>query len=555
MKTEEIQPVSEQVHSEKHRMKGETFSQAMARVAHAISDDSEHGKKLYDAMKNRRILPGGRTQLAMGSGYSTTAFNCYVSRTIEDSMEGIMKAATEAALTLKMGGGIGYDFSTIRPKGSLIRSLHAQSSGAVSFMSVFNSVASTISSAGNRRGAQMGVLRIDHPDVKEFINTKNNTDSLNCFNISVAMTDEFMEGSGGFDLRFGSTVYETVDRDALMSAIMRNTWDWGEPGVLFIDRINEMNNLNYCETISATNPCGEQPLPPFGACLLASLNLVKYVRGSGDFDWGLFADDISILVNGLDNVIDRTSYPLKRQEEEARDKRRMGIGITGFANASEMLGISYGSDACVELVRDVMEFLANHAYRASASRALVKGSFSKFDKEAYLQSRFVSKLDRTTVEQIERYGIRNSHLVSIAPTGTISLTADNVSSGIEPPFSLEYERVVIMDDGPAVEKVYDHAWLRHGIKGVTAMEVPSRRHIDILAAAQEFTDSAVSKTVNVGSDVSWDDFADLYRYAYSKGCKGLTTFRSGGKREGVLRETDEGSSCRIDPVTGERSCE
>lgn len=563
MKFDSVQRISEQVHSEKYRLQGEDFEAAMARVAHAMATDHDHGMKLYGILKNRRFLPGGRIQLAMGSGRSSTAFNCYVSRTIEDSVESIMTAASEAAQTLRLGGGIGYNFSHIRPKGSIIRTLGSKASGPISFMGIFNATAATISSAGNRRGAQMGVLRVDHPDIEEFIYAKNNSEALNCFNVSVAVTNEFMEGTGKFDLVHGSRVYDRVDREALMEAIMRSTWDWAEPGVLFIDRINRMNNLKHYETIEATNPCGEQPLPPYGACLLGSFNLVAYFNeGIGGIDYEQLEQDIPVVVEAMDNVIDRTNYPLNEQANEARMKRRMGLGITGFANASELAGFPYGSDFSKFMLSNVCKFIANKAYRASASLALRRGSFGLMrnndkTKDKYLSTPFIQKLDRETQEAIERFGIRNSHLTSIAPTGTISITADNISSGIEPPYMLEYERAIILEDGPTVETVYDHAYLRYGIKGVTAMEVSARRHVEMLAAAQEWVDSAVSKTVNVGSDVTWDEFVDLYKYAYELGCKGLTTFRPDGKRMGVLREKkeDKPKACEYNPVTGERSCE
>ena len=341
-------PISQYIHQTKYRNKNESFYEAMCRIAGALSDGEEHRLHFKDILLDMRFLPAGRVQAAVGSIKQVTPNNCYVSGTINDSMKNIMQRATEAAETMKLGGGIGYDFSTLRPRGAPIATLDSGSSGPVSFMDIYNSVCQTVVSAGNRRGAQMGVLRIDHPDIEEFTNAKQNEDKLRFFNISVGITDEFMQAlqaDAEFDLRFEGHKYSTVKASALWDNIMRNNWDWAEPGALFIDTINNYNNLYYCETIAATNPCGEQPLPPYGACLLGSFNLVKYLYQGPDnycrFNWEKFKHDIPYIVRAMDNVINPAKYPLPEQRDEAIAKRRMGLGITGLANAGEMLGLSY----------------------------------------------------------------------------------------------------------------------------------------------------------------------------------------------------------------------
>lgn len=573
-------PISEEVHSTKYRQPGETFREAMGRIASTLSDSDDHFNAFRTILLVQRFMPAGRVQSAIGSPRKTTAYNCFVSQPIEDSMAGIMQSAWNAADTMRMGGGIGYDFSTLRPRGDLIVSLDSSSSGPVSFMSIFDAVCGTISSSGHRRGAQMGVLRVDHPDIEEFVEAKTNDTRLKNFNISVGITDEFMravQSRSEFDLRFNGRVYKRIDAHSLWEKIMRATWDWAEPGVLFIDRINEMNNLYYCETIAATNPCAEQPLPPHGACLLGSFNLVKYLvkQGEGNyrFDWNLFLSDIPVVVRAMDNVVDRTIYPLPEQRQEAQNKRRMGIGITGFANAAEALGLAYGSDDCLDFEDRLLEHLANECYKASAYLAEEKGSFPLFDAAKYMDGKFVQRLSLETQQLIREKGLRNSHLLSIAPTGTISLSADNISSGIEPPFSHYFDRTVIMESGKTrVERVTDYAYREMGIEGVTADECTVQQHLDVLVVASTWMDSAVSKTLNVGDQVTWEEFKDIYMYAWENGCKGCTTFRAAGKRYGVLNKVDEdapkapenhdeleneqqGEACMFDPATGRKTCE
>lgn len=559
----ELMPVSEELHSTKYRQVGETFRESQSRCAQALSDGPEHFDEFRNILLPQRFLPAGRVQSDIGSPRRTTAFNCFVSDNIDDSMAGIMRIATEASQTMRLGGGIGYDFSTIRPRGDLIVSLDSKSSGPVSFMQIYDSVCKTVSSAGNRRGAQMGVLRVDHPDIEEFVEAKANEDNLTQFNISVGVTDEFMESVEGgteFDLRYQGRVWKRVDARNLWEKIMRATWDWAEPGILFLDRINERNNLYNIETIAATNPCGEQPLPPNGACLLGSFNLARYVvpqSGQFCFNWKLFREDIPIVHRAMDNVIDRTTYPLDSQEREAKSKRRMGLGITGAANAGEALGYTYGGPEFLRWIRKVLRTLMDDLYSASARMAKEKGTYHVYNKQKFADSHTYSILADSTKALIDEHGLRNSHLTSIAPTGTISLCANNVSSGIEPPFALVTDRTVKLESGSAIMRVKDYGLHKFGVEGKTADECTVDEHLNVLIEASKWVDSAVSKTLNVGEDVTWEEFKSIYMKAWKGGCKGCTTFRAAGKRFGILKKVEEetGGACYIDTDTGKRTCE
>lgn len=573
-------PISQEIGRMKYLLKGEDFKTGIARQADAMADDENHYRAYLEIAANQRFLAAGRVQSAMGSPRAVTPYNCFVSGTIEDSMQDIMQKAAEAAETMRLGGGIGYDFSTLRPRGDLIKSLDSKSSGPLSFMEIFNAVCNTVSSAGHRRGAQMGVLRVDHPDIEEFIEAKTNTDKLTQFNISVGVTDRFMEAvkyDTQFDLKFEDRVYKTIQARPLWNKIMRATWDWAEPGVLFIDRMNRKNNLWYCETIAATNPCAEQPLPPYGACLLGSFNLVEYIKsdlGGWYFDFDQFREDIPVVVRAMDNVIDRAIYPLEQQKEEAQSKRRMGLGVTGLANALEALGNPYGSDMAIMATKLIMGTLRDEAYKASIELAKEKGPFPKLERDLFLMSDFARTLPSEIREGILRHGIRNSHLLSIAPTGTISLYADNVSSGIEPVFSHFYDRTIQTFEGPRVERVEDYGYRVFGVEGVTADQLHPFDHVEMLNAVSYYVDSACSKTCNVGADVSWEEFKDVYLKAYEGGASGCTTFRAAGKRYGILNATadedvaeetpeettdelkgDEPTACYFDPETGRKSCE
>ena len=556
--------LSDEIDTIKYRQTGEDFEGKVIRIAASLKDDEDHFHAFKRIMRDMRFLPAGRVQNAMGAARQTTAYNCFVSGIIDDSMESIMARATEAAETMRRGGGIGYDFSRLRPRGDRIKSLESMSSGPVSFMGIFDAVCQTIASSGHRRGAQMGVLRIDHPDIEQFITAKNNSDKLTGFNISIGVTDEFMrhlETGEPFPLRFEGSVYKEVDPQALWDMVMTSTYEWAEPGILFLDQINRMNNMWYVETLEATNPCAEQCLPPYGACLLGSFNLTKYVdEENKTFDIDQMTADIHVVVRAMDNVIDRTIYPLPEQEVEAKDKRRMGLGITGLANAAEMLGYPYASEEFMEFAREVLSTLRDECYSASADLAAEKGPFPLYDWEKYQQSAFIETLPDWLRLKIEVNGVRNSHLTSIAPTGTISLTADNVSSGIEPPFSLYYDRTIQGFDGASVERVEDYAY-QHGVSGRTANEISAQEHLSVLALAQQYIDSAVSKTCNVGDHVTYDEFKTLYYDAWKAGCKGVTTFRAAGKRFGILNEASndndepKAEACFIDPETGQKSCE
>ncbi len=570
--------ISKEIHAMKYRGKGETFKQAMVRVADALKDSEEHYHAFKEILLDMRFLPAGRVQAAMGSPKQVTPYNCFVSGTIKDSMDGIMSSAREAAETMRLGGGIGYDFSTLRPRGDLIRSLDSRSSGPISFMGIYDAICKTIASAGHRRGAQMGVLRVDHPDIEEFIEAKANSTQLTQFNISVGVTDKFMEAvkaDATFDLVFEGRVYKTIKAKALWDKILRLTWDWAEPGILFIDRMNRKNNLWYCETIAATNPCGEQPLPPHGACLLGSINLTKYILDDTlygpRFDYHQLTVDIPHIIRAMDNVVDRAIYPLPEQELEAKNKRRMGIGVTGVANALEACESPYGSEAFLKELSCIMELIRDEAYTASVELAKEKGPFPLFSPEL-LDSEFAKTLPDDLRDNIRNHGLRNSHLLSVAPTGTISLTADNVSSGIEPVFSHAYDRTIQTFDGPKVERVEDYGLRVFGIRGRTADSLSVFDHVEVLNTASHYVDSACSKTCNVGDDVTWDQFKDVYMKAYEGGASGCTTFRALGKRYGILVASkdeevaeeikieednfiEEGGACYFDPTTGLRTCE
>ena len=570
---------SEYIHTRKYRQPGETFRDAMNRIAAAMSDEgaSRHYQAFRDCLMGMRFVPAGRVQAAMGSARDVTALNCFASGTIPDSFvqpddehqSSIMHRACEAAATMRMGGGIGYDFSTLRPRGALIRKLQSHSSGPVSFMHVFNSVGEATASAGHRRGAQMGVLRVDHPDIVEFINVKHKRGVLEGFNLSVAVTDDFMEcvsRGARFDLEFGGEIYKTVDARELWDTIMRSTWDWADPGVLFIDTINRMNNLWYAEKIATTNPCGEQPLPPFGACLLGSFNLVKYMtpqtstrhQRMWSFDTRQLTEDIPHVVRAMDNVIDRSSVPLEAQGEEARYKRRMGLGVMGLANAAETLGHPYGSPGFIEFERMVLTTIRDHAYMASARLAREKGSFPLLMTKQYLDGEFTKTLSPEVREEIRTHGIRNSHLLSIAPTGTISLASDNVSSGLEPVFALCTQRPVNDHVGtaPLMVEIPDYAHENFGTIPKLCSEVTATEHVSVLTTAAALVDSSVSKTCNVTGKMPWDEFRNIYRAAWEGGAKGCTTFNIDGQKMALLKSSPQtAASCTFDPTTGTRSCE
>ena len=547
--------ISERIWELKYRLKGPgvvhadaSIEETWARVAGAVALAEKIENRSYwtgefqKALADFRFLPAGRVLAGAGSGRTVTLFNCFVMGTIQDDMTGIFDNLKEAALTMQQGGGIGHDFSSIRPAGAAVKGVGADASGPVSFMDVWDAMCRTIMSAGSRRGAMMATLRCDHPDIEAFIEAKRDKERLRNFNLSVLITDKFMtavEKDQPWDLVFSGQIYRTVSARGLWDRIMASTYAYAEPGVVFIDRINQRNNLWYTEIISATNPCGEQPLPPYGACLLGSINLTKVIKAP--FAAEARVDEVELdrltrtAVRFLDNVIDVSNYPLPQQEREAKAKRRIGLGVTGLADALIMCRARYGSAESVALIERWFKAIRRAAYSASCELASEKGSFPLFDRAKYLQGETVAGLDAELRALINAHGIRNALLTSIAPTGTISLLAENVSSGIEPVFAYTYRRKITKADGTQSEEIvedYAHRLYRQ-LRGneplpdyfVNAQELSPDSHIAVQAAAQKFVDSSISKTVNCPADISFDAFKDVYLNAYESGCKGCTTWR------------------------------
>jgi len=462
--------------------------------------------------------------------------------TIPDTMDGIFTALKEAALTMQQGGGIGYDFSTIRPRGAEVKGVAADASGPLSFMDVWDAMCRTIMSAGSRRGAMMATMRCDHPDIEAFIAAKQDPARLRMFNLSVLVTDAFMaavKADGPWDLVFGGRVYKTVAARDLWNRIMRSTFDYAEPGVIFIDRINAANNLAYVETIAATNPCGEQPLPPYGACLLGSINLAVLVKDAfeahSSMDMKALDHLVRVAVRMMDNVVDASRFPLPEQAAEAKAKRRIGLGVTGLADALLMVGLRYGSQEAAQVTGIWMHKVARAAYLASVDLAREKGAFPLFEAEGFLASGNMRGMDADVREAIRTHGIRNALLTSVAPTGTISLYAGNVSSGIEPVFAYAYTRKVLQKDGSRTEEeVVDYAvrlWREKFGDAhlpehfVNAQTLPPLDHVRMQAAAQRWVDSSISKTINCPVDIGFDAFNEVYMAAWDQGCKGCTTYR------------------------------
>jgi ribonucleoside-diphosphate reductase alpha chain len=549
-----IAPISQQIWDMKYRLKGpdgapvdqtipDTWQRIAKALAQAETDPAAHEAGFFDALKDFRFLPAGRIVAGAGTARKVTLFNCFVMGTVPDDMAGIFEHLKEAALTMQQGGGIGYDFSTLRPRGAPVKGVGADASGPLSFMDVWDAMCRTIMSAGSRRGAMMATLRCDHPDIEAFIEAKREANRLRMFNLSVLVTDAFMQAvkqNQAWELKFNGTAYRTVQARELWDKIMRATYAFAEPGVIFIDRINQRNNLHYCETISATNPCGEQPLPPYGACLLGSINLARLVQKPFETDAALDLEELDRLtraaVRMMDNTIDVSNFPLEQQAQEARNKRRIGLGITGLADALIMVGARYGSAASIKLIETWMKRLQRAAYLASVDLAKEKGAFPLFDRDAYLAGESIRELDADLRDAIAQHGIRNALLTSIAPTGTISLLADNISSGLEPVFSFTYMRTVLMPDGTRrQEEVSDYAYrLYKQLKGeniplteafVDAQGLAPADHVRVQAAVQKYIDSSISKTINVPEDIDFESFKDIYLMAYEQGCKGCTTYR------------------------------
>ncbi|MFY0681465.1 MAG: adenosylcobalamin-dependent ribonucleoside-diphosphate reductase [Thalassovita sp.] len=560
-------PISEQIWDMKYRLKEadgthidrsveDTWRRIARSLAQAESDPKTWEEKFFGALEDFKYLPAGRITAGAGTGRSVTLFNCFVMGTIPDSMSGIFDMLKEAALTMQQGGGIGYDFSTIRPRGADVLGVAADASGPLSFMDVWDAMCRTIMSAGSRRGAMMATMRCDHPDIEDFITAKSDSARLRMFNLSVLVTDAFMEAvkaDGPWQLKFGDKVYHTVQAVDLWNKIMQSTYDFAEPGVIFIDRINKANNLSYVETIAATNPCGEQPLPPYGACLLGSVNLARLVanpfEAGAEIDLNKLDELVRLAIRMMDNVVDVSQFPLHEQAQEAQNKRRIGLGVTGLADALLMVGLRYGSDEAAAKTEEWLKLIARASYLASVDLAKEKGAFPLFDAEKFLASGNMMQMDDDVREAIREHGIRNALLTSIAPTGTISLYAGNVSSGIEPVFAYAYTRKVLQKDGSRTEEeVVDYAvqmWRdKFGDKElpdhfVNAQTLEPLAHVKMQAAAQKWVDSSISKTINCPEDISFEAFKSVYMEAYETGCKGCTTYRPNDVTGSVLSVSED----------------
>ena len=560
-------PIAEQIWDMKYRFKqadgtpiDNTVKDSWHRIAGALASVESSPEvwepKFFDALSDFKFLPAGRITAGAGTERSVTLFNCFVMGTIPDSMGGIFDMLKEAALTMQQGGGIGYDFTTIRPKGAKVKGVAADASGPLSFMDVWDAMCRTIMSAGSRRGAMMATMRCDHPDILDFITAKRDPARLRMFNVSVLVTDAFMDAvksDGSWDLVFEGEVFQTMKAMDLWDQIMSSTFEFAEPGVIFIDRINKANNLSYCETIAATNPCGEQPLPPYGACLLGSINMARLVSKpfakGANLDEAGMADLVATAVRMMDNVVDASRFPLEAQRREAEAKRRIGLGVTGLADALLMVGLRYGSEEAAAQTETWMHQIARAAYLASVELAKEKGSFPLFDAEGYLASGAMQQMDADVRDAIAEHGIRNALLTSIAPTGTISLYAGNVSSGIEPVFAYAYTRKVLQKDGSKTEEeVIDYAVQMWRDKMgdaelpnyfVNAQTLAPLEHVRMQAAAQKWIDSSISKTINCPEDISFEAFKDVYMAAWDQGCKGCTTYRPNAVTGSVLSVSSE----------------
>lgn len=562
-----------------------TIQDTWQRVAKALAsvepkNQNEWQARFYQILDGFKFLPGGRIMAGAGTQHRVTLFNCFVMGIVEDSMDGIFDGLKEGALTMQQGGGVGYDFSTLRPRGTLARTTGGIASGPVSFMRIWNTVCSTLLSTGARRGAMMATMRCDHPDIEEFIDAKQSSNELNHFNLSVQISDDFMTAVRQDDdwalvfpaveinndnkpaeiimKRWTGTsepvscqVVKRVNARELWNKILRATYDYAEPGVLFVDRINALNNLWYCESISATNPCGEIPLPPYGACDLGSINLTQFVNNpftsNASLDMDGIRASVQIAVRLLDNVIDLSGYPLQKQSEIQSQNRRIGLGLTGLANALIMMEKHYAEADARNTAASIMKTICHTAYRASIELAREKGAFPRFDARHYLQGRFIQSLPEDIRVGIEKFGIRNSHLVAIAPTGTISLLANNISSGLEPVYDFSFKRRVLELDSSYKEYTVSdysyHLWQQrqdnHPLPAqfVTAQQLTPQAHLQMQAALQPYVDNSISKTINIPEDLPFESFKDVYDQAYDNGLKGCTTFRPSPLREAILKIT------------------
>jgi len=563
----------------------ETIDDTWRRIARTLAgvekdNWSQWEQRFYEALRDFRFLPGGRIQAGAGTGRRVTLFNCFVMGTIEDSMDGIFDGLKEGALTMQQGGGVGYDFSTLRPQGAQAKSVGTVASGPVSFMQIWDAMCATLLSTGARRGAMMATLRCDHPDIEAFIDAKRDSRVLRHFNLSVLVTDAFMDAVrrdddwalvfpaedgaaagvetvmrpwSGQSAPLRCRVYRRVRARALWDRLMRATYEYAEPGVLFIDRINQSNNLRYREHISSSNPCGEIPLPPYGACDLGSINLTAFVHNPFSDKARLDLDGIrntaAVATRMMDNVIDASQFPLDKQAAQARGTRRIGLGFTGLADTLIMLGLRYDEEPARKLAADIMQAICHAAYRTSIALAREKGGFPFFEREKYLQGIFIQGLPHDIQDDIARHGLRNSHLTAIAPTGTISLLANNISSGLEPVYQFSLTRRVLELDGSYTEHPLTdyalHRWReQRGVEKSSSAFVDTRAlnpaaHLAMQAALQPFVDNSISKTINVPRDYRFEDFREIYQQAYHMGLKGCTTFRPNPVTGEVLRGEGE----------------
>jgi ribonucleoside-diphosphate reductase alpha chain len=596
-----VQPISVDVLREKYLKDCESsVDELFTRVARALASvESQDQRATWEAkfLANLRAgaIGAGRIMSAAGTDLHATLINCFVQPVGDciqgndaDGYPGIYEALRESAETMRRGGGVGYDFSRIRPRGAVVKATASIASGPCSYMDVFDHSCSTVESAGSRRGAQMGVLRIDHPDVMEFITAKRKPGRWNNFNVSIAVTGDFMKAlqtGGHWDLvhkakpgpeilargarqrEDGVWVYASLPAAQMWDTVMKSAYDFAEPGILFLDTINRDNNLSYCETIAAMNPCGEQPLPSYGCCDLGPVILTRFVRnpfgfeGQPQFDFDSFARAVAIQVRALDNVLDLTFWPLEQQRAQAQTKRRIGVGFTGLGDTLVMMGVRYDQQDGRELAEQIARCMRDAAYEASVELAMEKGTFPAFNADGYFkEGTFASRLPDKLKEEIRRHGIRNSHLLSIAPTGTVSLAfADNASNGIEPAFSWTYTRRKREADGSKSEyTVEDHAWRTYRSLGgdvqqlppafVSALDMPASAHIDMMQAVQPYVDTAISKTVNIPADYPYEDFKNLYLRAWQAGLKGLATYRPNDILGSVLSTQPKDAPLAPQPV-------
>lgn len=561
------EPISMTVWENKYRYRqgekliDQSIADTWQRVSKAIAQAEKTAERSHwESEFNRilqdfRFLPGGRILAGAGTNHKVTLFNCFVMNIATDSLKSIFDALEEGALTLQQGGGVGYDFSVLRPSGADVKKTGTQSSGPVSFMRIWDAMCSVLLSTGTRRGAMMGVLRCDHPDIEEFITAKENPHELRHFNVSVMITDAFMQAvkqDAEWPLIFSNHVYRKIRARELWNKIIRSAYDYAEPGVLFVDTINRMNNLWYCERIHATNPCGEIPLPPYGACDLGAINLTQFVSApftaSAAIQWSELEDVVRIATRFLDNIIDVSRYPLKAQRQQALGTRRIGLGITGLADVFVMLGMHYGNSQSLSLARDIMKRIAEVTWQTSIELAREKSKFPFFVKE-YLQGEFVTTLNASLQKDLKKFGVRNSHHNTIAPTGTISLLANNISNGIEPIFRAEYVRHVrAIKDETLTFRVQDYAYHHWRVKNKNEIMPPAwadteslapAAHLQMQAVVQTYIDNAISKTINIPHDFPFEQLSDVYTDAYKLGLKGCTIFRPNPITGSVLEVPEE----------------